>query len=76
MLARRFFLWPTDKFPTRRQEIPSGISRRNVKGPESGTRNELIMGNGYRPGHAEMALQILRESSEIRTMYENKYGAP
>lgn len=36
---------------------------------------ELIIGNGYRPGHAEMALQILRDSPEIRSMYEKKYGA-
>lgn len=41
-----------------------------------GANVELIMGNGYRPGHAEMALQILRDSAEIRTIYEKKYGAP
>lgn len=40
-----------------------------------GAHVELMMGNGYRPGHAEMALQILRESREIRDMYESKYGA-
>lgn len=36
---------------------------------------ELIMGNGYKPGHAAMALRILRESPELRAMYESKYGA-
>lgn len=40
-----------------------------------GAHVDLIMGNGYRPGHADMALQILRDSSELRKMYENKYGA-
>ncbi len=35
---------------------------------------ELLMGNGYMPGHAEIGLQILRESKEIREMYEKKYG--
>ncbi|MEW6056033.1 MAG: L-erythro-3,5-diaminohexanoate dehydrogenase [Bdellovibrionota bacterium] len=36
----------------------------------------LVIGNGYYPGHAQMTLQILRDSSEIREMYEKKYGAP
>ncbi len=36
---------------------------------------ELIMGNGYRPGHADLALNILRQAPEIRKMYETKYGA-
>lgn len=40
-----------------------------------GAHVELMIGNGYYPGHAEMALQILRESAEIRKVYESKYGA-
>lgn len=39
-----------------------------------GAHVELIIGNGYRPGHAEMALNILRESKELRSLYEAKYG--
>lgn len=39
-----------------------------------GAHVELVMGNGYRPGHADLALQILRESKEIRDLYESKYG--
>ncbi|MBI2606813.1 MAG: L-erythro-3,5-diaminohexanoate dehydrogenase [Deltaproteobacteria bacterium] len=35
----------------------------------------LVMGNGYSPGHADLALRILRESSEIRAIYEKRYGA-
>jgi hypothetical protein len=41
-----FSLWSTHKFPTRRRAIPWEISIPNVKGYESGVRNELIMGNG------------------------------
>jgi L-erythro-3,5-diaminohexanoate dehydrogenase len=40
-----------------------------------GANVELIIGNGYRPGHAEMALQIMRESPQLRSLYEKKYGA-
>lgn len=40
-----------------------------------GAHVELVMGNGYRPGHADMALRILRESNELREFYEKKYGA-
>lgn len=36
---------------------------------------ELLMGNGYMPGHADIGLNILRESKEIREIYEKKYGA-
>jgi L-erythro-3,5-diaminohexanoate dehydrogenase len=40
-----------------------------------GAHVELVMGNGYRPGHAEHALNILRESREIRALYEKRYGS-
>ena len=43
-----FSFWPTHKFPTRRRAIPWEISLRTVKGPESGARSELIMGDGRR----------------------------
>lgn len=36
---------------------------------------ELIIGNGYVPGHADLTLNILRESQEIRNIYEAKYGS-
>lgn len=39
-----------------------------------GANVHLVMGNGYYPGHAGLALSILRESKEIREMYEKKYG--
>ena len=43
-----FSFWSTRRFPTRRRAIPGEISLRNVKGPESGARSELVMGNGRR----------------------------
>ncbi len=36
---------------------------------------ELVIGNGYTPGHAELGLQILRDSSEIKDLYYKKYGS-
>ncbi len=40
-----------------------------------GANVQLIMGNGYFPGHADLTLNILRESTSIRAMYEARYGA-
>ncbi|MBP7096391.1 MAG: zinc-binding dehydrogenase [Spirochaetia bacterium] len=34
---------------------------------------ELIVGNGYAKGHAELTLDILRESKEIRALFERLY---
>lgn len=34
----------------------------------------MIIGNGYTSGHAELALEILRESKEIRELYESLYA--
>ena len=34
----------------------------------------MIIGNGYTSGHAELALEILRESREIRELYESLYA--
>src|SRR5689334_3028483 len=44
--AQIFLFWSTRKFSTRRRAIPLEISLRNVKGHETGARNELITGNG------------------------------
>ena len=33
----------------------------------------LIVGNGYAKGHAELTLNILRESAELRSMFEKLY---
>ena len=33
----------------------------------------MIIGNGYTKGHAEFTLNCLRESTPIRTYYEQKY---
>ncbi|MBU0935215.1 MAG: L-erythro-3,5-diaminohexanoate dehydrogenase [Spirochaetes bacterium] len=34
---------------------------------------ELIVGNGYAKGHSDLSLNILRESAEIRAMFEKLY---
>ncbi len=34
---------------------------------------EMVIGNGYAKGHAEAALNILRESEKIRKLYESIY---
>jgi L-erythro-3,5-diaminohexanoate dehydrogenase len=33
----------------------------------------LVIGNGYTEGHAALTLNILRESSELRTILESLY---
>jgi L-erythro-3,5-diaminohexanoate dehydrogenase len=33
----------------------------------------MIIGNGYTKGHAEVALNILRESKKIRELFEKLY---
>lgn len=35
---------------------------------------DMLIGNGYAKGHAEMALNILRESPAIRQLYERLYA--
>lgn len=34
----------------------------------------MIVGNGYTKGHAEITLQIMRESPELRKIYEERYS--
>lgn len=34
---------------------------------------DMLVGNGYATGHAELTLSILRESKEIRKIYEDMY---
>ena len=34
---------------------------------------EMVVGNGYTKGHAEMTLQILRDSKELREICEKLY---
>jgi L-erythro-3,5-diaminohexanoate dehydrogenase len=35
---------------------------------------DLRIGNGYTEGHAELALGILRESSELRSLFTETYS--
>jgi L-erythro-3,5-diaminohexanoate dehydrogenase len=34
----------------------------------------MIMGNGYTKDHADIALQIMRDSKELRKLYQKKYA--
>ena len=36
---------------------------------------DLRIGNGYTEGHAELALELLRESKELRALFEQVYGS-
>ena len=39
-----------------------------------GKDTAMIIGNGYTKGHAEIALQIMRDSKELRKIYEELYA--
>lgn len=39
-----------------------------------GRDTTMIMGNGYTKGHAEIALQVMRESETLRKVYEELYA--
>lgn len=36
----------------------------------------LYIGNGYAPGHAELTLQLLRETPRLRALWEERYAGP
>ncbi len=36
----------------------------------------LVIGNGYVPGHAELALDLLRRDAGLRALFQERYGAP
>ena len=39
-----------------------------------GKDTTMIIGNGYTKGHAEISMQIMRESKELRAIYEELYA--
>ncbi len=39
-----------------------------------GSPVDMLIGNGYYPGHAELTLQLLRESPALRALFEELYG--
>ncbi len=39
-----------------------------------GANVDLRIGNGYTPGHADLALDLVRESTELRRLFEATYG--
>ncbi|HSA58361.1 MAG TPA: L-erythro-3,5-diaminohexanoate dehydrogenase [bacterium] len=40
-----------------------------------GHETRLIMGNGYYPGHADLALNLVREFPDLREWFEARFGA-
>lgn len=40
-----------------------------------GHETRLIMGNGYTPGHAELALNLVRENETLRTWFECRFSS-
>jgi L-erythro-3,5-diaminohexanoate dehydrogenase len=39
-----------------------------------GSPVDMLIGNGYYPGHADLALQLLRESPTLRALFEELYA--
>jgi L-erythro-3,5-diaminohexanoate dehydrogenase len=39
-----------------------------------GHETRLVMGNGYYPGHADLALNLVREFSDLRGWFEERFG--
>ncbi len=39
-----------------------------------GHETRLVMGNGYQPGHADLALNLLREFPQVRDWFEKKFA--
>jgi L-erythro-3,5-diaminohexanoate dehydrogenase len=39
-----------------------------------GSHVDMLIGNGYYPGHADLSLQLLRENPTLRTMFEELYA--
>jgi L-erythro-3,5-diaminohexanoate dehydrogenase len=39
-----------------------------------GSPVDMLVGNGYYPGHADLALQLLRESPTLRALFEELYA--
>ena len=39
-----------------------------------GHETRLVMGNGYTPGHADLALNLVRESPGLREWFEKRFG--
>jgi L-erythro-3,5-diaminohexanoate dehydrogenase len=38
-----------------------------------GSHVDMLIGNGYYPGHADLALQLMRESPQLRSLFEEVY---
>lgn len=39
-----------------------------------GHETRLLMGNGYTPGHADLALNLVRENADLKAWFERRFG--
>lgn len=53
--------------------MATSFTRAALGAEGAGKDINMIIGNGYTKGHAELSLNILRESSEIRGLFEKLY---
>ncbi len=54
--------------------MSTSFTRAALGAEGAGRAVTMLIGNGYRPGHAELALQILRENLGLRRWFEEMYG--
>lgn len=53
--------------------MSTNFAKASLGAEGSGKPTKMLVGNGYYPGHAEIAFQIMRDNLSLRTYFENKY---
>lgn len=54
--------------------MSTSFSRAALGAEGAGKDVDLIIGNGYAQGHADLTLDLLRGNSELRALFERRYG--
>jgi L-erythro-3,5-diaminohexanoate dehydrogenase len=54
--------------------MSTSFSRAALGAEGAGKDVDLIIGNGYAQGHADLTLDLLRNSSQLRALFERRYG--